>query len=62
MHCCESLRNSSRETGKIDYEKASVLSLILSTFYCKDLILEAICYPCFFYEGLKLGMFSVSVG
>jgi len=60
MHC-ESLRNSSREMGKIDYEKASVLSLILSTFYCKDVILEAI-YPCFFYEGLKLGMFSVSVG
>jgi len=47
MHCCESLKNSSRDTGKIDYNKVSVLSLILSAFYCKDLTLEAICYPYF---------------
>jgi hypothetical protein len=62
MHCCESLRNSSRDTDKIDYE-VSMLSLILSAFYCKDLTLEAICYPCFFMRDLSWVHFQfVSVG
>jgi len=58
VHCCESLRSTSRDTGKIDYEK-----VFRAISYIKRVLLQG---PntgghllSMFSEGCKLGMFSV---